>query len=133
MFRRSSFAVIVLLGGCATNGIQQQSVLIETRSEGRALEGTKCELQTASRTLEIAPPAAVALNPEDGNLTVVCNKPGYRTAELQYRVQGAGRSGMGVQVGGGSGGVGVGLSFPIGRRAIEPYPSQLSIDMTAER
>lgn len=131
MSRLLTLSGIVLVAACATTPDDRHQIAIQTVAGGRALIGADCEVFAGSQAWTIRTPKTIQTGPASGDLRVVCNKPGYRTAELVYRASGA-AGGMGVQIGGGSGGVGVGLSFPIGRRAVADYPSQLTVEMRPE-
>lgn len=124
--------ITIVAAGCATTESGSDSLFLETVSNGQPLAGATCTVTTNGGTWEVTTPASVAIGPANGDLTVVCEKPGFRAAELTYRMPGGyGGPGVGLGIGGGSGGAGVGfgLSFPIGKRATATYPSTLSVEM----
>ena len=130
----------IALSGCAT-GVGNQSLQIDTRSGGRAVAGAICKVNFGREGLTVTTPATLQTGSVQGDLQVVCNKPGYRTSELYYRraqggggYGGFGGSNVGVGVGGGSGGVGlgVGLNFPIQMGSRSDYPPNLTIELTPE-
>lgn len=121
----------IVIAGCATSESGRNSLLIETVAQGRPLTGASCTVQTGSGSWQLTTPGNVVVGPASGDLRIVCEKPGYRTAELTYRTgAGYGNPGMGLGVGGGSGGVGVGfgLSFPLGKRR-GVYPDHFTVEM----
>jgi hypothetical protein len=122
----------ITLAACATPPLADDTILVETRSDGQLIEGASCAVNTNNQTWTVRTPDTIAVGPSDGDVRIVCEMPGYRPAELVYRVGGRSRSGMGVQVAGGTGGVGVGLSLPIGRRSVADYPSRLTVEMNRQ-
>lgn len=127
---------VVLLSACAT-GSEIRTVQIDTRSGGRPVTGATCLVNFGREGFTVTTPATLQTSGMQGDLQVVCNKPGYRTSELYYRRMQAGGYGgpnVGVGLGGGSGGVGlgVGLNFPIQMGARSDYPPSLTIDLTPQ-
>jgi hypothetical protein len=132
--RRSILMLALTLAGCATTD-SGGGITIETTTKGQPLPGANCVVRTFSGTWNIIAPATVAIGGPNGDLRVLCDKPGYRTSEVIYRPSsGYSGSGLGIGVGGGSGGgigVGVGLSVPIisGRSG---YPPRITVDMNLQ-
>ncbi len=127
---------VVVLSACAT-GSGNRTVQIDTRSAGRPVVGATCLVNFGRERFTVTTPATLQAGNMQGDLQVVCNKPGYRTSELYYRRMQAGGYGgpnVGVGLGGGSGGVGlgVGLNFPIQMGARSDYPPNLTVDLTPE-
>lgn len=121
----------VLIAGCAASETGSDALLIDTVAQGQPLVGANCTVITGRGSWQVTTPGSVVVGPVDGDLRILCDKPGYRTAELTYRMPDRyGRPGMGLGVGGGSGGVGVGfgLSFPIGKRHTA-YPNHFTVEM----
>lgn len=130
---------VVVLSACAT-GVGNRTVQIDTRSGGQPVAGATCLVNFGREGFTVTTPATLQTSGMQGDLQVVCNKPGYRTSELYYRRMqeggygGYGGPNVGVGLGGGSGGVGlgVGLNFPIQLGGRSDYPPRLTIDLTAE-
>lgn len=129
---------VILLSACAT-GSGNHTVQIDTRSAGLPVPGATCLVNFGRESFTITTPATLQTGSVQGDLQVVCNKPGYRTSELYYRRMqsggyGGGGPNVGVGLGGGSGGVGlgVGLNFPVQVGGRSDYPPNLTIDLTAE-
>lgn len=123
--------MFIFMTGCATTESGSDALLIETAVHGQPLEGANCTVQTNSGSWQLTTPASVMVGAANGDLRILCEKPGYRTAELTYRMPGSyGRPGVGLGLGGGSGGVGVGfgLSFPVGKRRAA-YPNHFTVEM----
>ena len=133
---------VVLLSACAT-GSQNHTLQLDTRSGGKPVTGAKCLVNFGREGYTVITPATLQTVNTQGDLQVVCNKPGYRTSELYYRRMqpggyggygGVGGPNVGVGLGGGSGGVGlgVGLNFPLQLGSRSDYPPSLTIDLTPE-
>jgi hypothetical protein len=121
---------VLLLGACATGGSDDGLVSIATASNGQAIAGAQCTVNTRSASWTIVTPATIDIGPGNGDLRIVCTKPGYRTSELILPpyVDGSGSS-VGLGMGGGSGnvGMGVGLSFPLGTNGW--YPANIVVNL----
>lgn len=120
-----------VMAGCATSESGGDSLLIETVAQGQPLTGASCTVETGNGKWQVTTPGSIVAGPANGDLRIVCDKPGYRTAELAYRMPARyGSPGLGLGVGGGSGGVGVGfgLSFPLGKRRAG-YPDHFTVEM----
>ena len=132
-----------MVAACATDAADpsaQGNVEVIAASGGQQLDGASCTVNTASRRWEVRPPAVVQVGGPDGDLSVVCNKAGFRSSEVHYRPSpygGGAYPNVGVGIGGGSGGGGVGLgfglNFPIGgARAGGVYPQRIVVEMTPQ-
>lgn len=123
--------ITIAIAGCATSESGGDSLLIETVAQGQPLAGANCTVHTGSGNWEVTTPGNIVVGTTNGDLRIVCEKPGFRTSELTYRMPGRyGNPGLGLGVGGGSGGVGVGfgLSFPLGKRRAA-YPDHFTVEM----
>ena len=138
-WRSVMFPVVVSLAGCATTPPFDGRVEILTTSREQSLAGADCVVTTDAGSWTVQTPAYATVGDPNGDLRVVCNKPGYRTSEVIHRSpggRGQNSSGtrVGVGIGGGLGGysgvgVSLGFGFPLtGRR--NDYPSQVTVDMT---
>lgn len=131
--RRSIPPVCLLslfVAACATTSSDPGMLTVETASNGAAVEGATCAVTTSAGNWTVTTPGQVQVGAPSGELRIVCDKPGYRTSQYEYRNDyGTGGSGVGVGLGGGSGGVGFGLSFPIGGRPAGSYPSRIVVEM----
>jgi hypothetical protein len=132
MYKRLAFTSLaaLLLAACATSGSNDGLVSIATASKGQALEGAQCAVNTRSASWTVMTPATINIGPGDGDLRIVCSKPGYRTSELILPpYSGGSGSSMGLGMGGGSGnvGMGVGLSFPLSTNGW--YPANIMVNM----
>jgi hypothetical protein len=126
--------LVAVVSACAT-GVGNRTLQLDTRSGGRPVAGATCLVNFGREGLTVTTPATLSTGNAQGDLQVVCNKPGYRTSELYYRRAqsgGYGGSNVGVGLGGGSGGVGVGvgLNFPLQLGGRSDYPPSLTIDLT---
>lgn len=126
----------VVCFGCATVASDNGHVLIEATSDNQQLEGARCVVKTDGSRWDVITPADVLIVAADGDLHVVCNKPGYRTSEVVYRApSGLNSPGVGIGAVGGSGGigaigVGLGVNLPQTFGAKEKfYPSRVLIEM----
>lgn len=123
------------LVACATTGTGN-TITIETAAKGQALPGVNCNVKTNAGNWNIVTPATVALGSANGDLRVVCDKPGYRTSEFVFTPSGYYGSGssVGIGLGGGGGhvGFGVGLSMPISMGSSGGYPNKVTIDMNPQ-
>ncbi len=123
----------LLLTACAMTGMRGGSIAIDVTSNGAALAGATCIVSTddgISRTVSAPGSVYVAVN---GDLHVVCEKPGYQTTEAVFQPAyetNAGNSSLGIGLGGGSGnvGLGLGLSFPLGFGS-GGYPVRIKVEM----
>lgn len=119
------------LVGCAATGPEQRGIAIETAAGGQALAGTKCTVSTAAGSWNVVTPTVVDVGTPSGDLRVVCERPGFRTAETIHRAyaQGGGSS-VGFGIGGGSRGAGasIGMNMPLGGGALN-YPARIRVDM----
>ncbi|NEX62600.1 hypothetical protein [Noviherbaspirillum galbum] len=122
-----------LLAACATTGSNDGSITIDTRAGGQQLAGANCMVSTNSGSWNVVTPATVPVGSANGDLRVVCNKPGYRTAETLYRPAGSSGSSLGLGVGGGGGhvGVGLGIGVPI-QLGSRGYPGTVTVDMNPQ-
>jgi hypothetical protein len=124
-------ALPLLLAACATPGTDSGNVSITTATNGQQFGDASCVVTTRSGTWNIVTPATLPLGRSDGDLRIVCQKPGYRTSELILPpYSSASGSSVGFGAGGGSGnvGMGVGFSFPLSGGA-GYYPSPIVINM----
>lgn len=121
------------VAACATTGSSNVSISVETATKGQALAGANCIVNTNAGSRTVTTPATVAIGSPGGDLRVICNKSGYRTSEVVYRLSGPVNSNVGVGIGGGSGnvGVGLGLGIPIGLGG-GGYPSRIVVDMNPQ-
>jgi len=133
MVRRISLIWLLVLCACASPGWNGGVVSIETTSQGQTLAGASCMVYTNVGNWTVLTPATVTVGRVQGDLRVVCDKPGYRTSELIYKPSGYPSPSVGVGVGGGGShvGVGVGLSVPI-IAAGGSYPARITIDMNPQ-
>lgn len=121
----------LLIAACATTGSNDGRALITTATNGQQFDGANCTVTTRSAQWNIITPATLTLGRGDGDLRIVCNKPGYRVSELILPPYGQpSGSSMGLGVGGGSGNVGMGLgfSFPLSTGS-GYYPGQIVVNM----
>jgi hypothetical protein len=136
-------SMVLFLAGCASDqGVANQgNIEITAASNGQAVPGAQCAVNTASQRWEVSTPTVVPVGAPNGDLRVVCKKPGYRDSEVLYRPQPysyAGSPNVGLGVGGGSGGggvgVGFGFNFPIGGAAgpVGGYPTRIAVEMTPQ-
>jgi hypothetical protein len=135
--RRLILLLPIVLAACATTGSNGGIVAIDTAAGGQPLAGATCTVSTYGNTWNITTPASIAVGSPNGDLRVVCNKPGYRTSEVVYRPGGDsyGGSSVGIGAGGGSGhvGLGVGMSMPIGGfGGRSGYPTRVTVDMNPQ-
>lgn len=119
-----------LLGACATGAGNDGRVSIVTASNGSEFAGANCVVNTNSQTWNIVTPATVMIGNANGDLHVICSKPGYRTSELILPSYGQSGPSVGLGMGGGSGNVGVGLGFslPISTSG-GYYPARVMVTM----
>lgn len=119
------------LAACATTGQDQRGILIETAVRGQPVDGTSCTVSTAAGNWSVVTPAVVDVGEPSGDLRVVCNREGFRTAETIHRAYtpGGGAT-VGFGIGGGShhSGASIGMSVPVGGRGAD-YPSRIRVDM----
>jgi hypothetical protein len=119
-----------LLTACASTDSNDGLVSLSTASNGQPLEGAQCAINTRRASWTIVTPATVNIGPGDGDLRIVCTKPGYRTSALILPpyAQASGSS-LGFGMGGGSGnvGMGMGLSFPLTTNGW--YPASIVVNM----
>ena len=130
--RKVTLIAVSLLAGCA--GMSGSRTLqIDTRSGGQPLAGAVCQVNLGRERFDVTTPARMDVSQAQGDLQVVCNKPGYRTSELYYRATSSSGSSIGLGAGGGGGhvGLGVGLNFPL-QTGRSDYPPQLTIDLTPQ-
>lgn len=122
--------VPIALAACATTGSGGDGMAIETVSRGEQVTGASCSVSTNAGTWNVVTPASLQGISANGDLRVLCNKPGYRTSEVIHRPSNPlGSSvGLGVGSGGGNVGVGVGLNFPI-RVGGGHYPSRVTVEL----
>lgn len=125
-------ALPLLVGACATSGGGNGEIAIETVSNGQAVEGANCAVSTATGNWNVTTPAVAPVGSPNGDLRVICIRPGFRTSEVVYRPTGGYAPNVGIGVGGGSGnvGVGLGLGFPIGFGG--GYPPRVTVEMTPQ-
>lgn len=105
----ASLSIALLIAGCATTDADDGRVAIATQNNGQALDGARCTVSHRHASWDIETPAAIDIGRADGNLRILCMKPGYRSSELllpPYE-QPTG-SGFGFGMGAGRGNVGVG-------------------------
>lgn len=129
--RYSVLLLPLALAACATTGSGERGVAIETYTGGQPLAGTHCVVSTAAGTWNVVTPAVVDLGEPSGDLRVVCDRQGFRTAETVHRAYAPGTgSSLGIGVGGGSGNVGasVGMHVPFGALPVR-YPARVRVDM----
>ena len=135
--RSLSAALLVLaLAGCATTGEGDNSLAIDTATRGQPVAGVNCNVSTATTSWRVTPPVVLPLGNSNGDLRIVCDKPGYRTSEYVFSpVPGRASSGSSLGIGLGGGGrhvgLGVGVNVPlqIGGGARAEYPAKVTIDM----
>jgi hypothetical protein len=120
----------LLLTACASGGWGDGRVAISTASNGQEFGGAVCTVMNNAGSWNVTTPASIQTGRAEGELRIVCNKPGYRTSELRLPPYGQSASSMGVGLGGGSGGVGVGLGFslPIASGG-GSYPPRIVVNM----
>lgn len=120
----------LLAAGCATTDSSDGLVSISTASGGQTMEGAQCAVNTQRGAWTIVTPATIDIGPGDGNLRIICTKPGYRTSELILPpyAQATGSS-FGFGMGGSSGnvGMGMGLNFPLDTNGW--YPSSVVVNL----
>ncbi|SDY68215.1 hypothetical protein SAMN04515617_11935 [Collimonas sp. OK242] len=132
--------LILLLGlalsGCATTASDNGRVLIVATSDSQQLEGARCVVKTDSSRWNVVTPGDVLIVEADGDLHVVCDKPGYRTSEVVYRAPpGLNSPSVGIGATGGSGGIGavglgLGANLPLSFGGKEKaYPSRVLVEM----
>lgn len=128
--RRLILLVPFAIAACATTGSGSNGLAIETVALGQQVTGASCAVSTNSGTWNVVTPASLEGVAPNGDLRVVCNKPGYRTSEVIQRPSNPLGSSVGLGVGGGGGnvGVGVGLNFPI-RVGGGSYPSRVTVEL----
>ncbi|WP_052135191.1 hypothetical protein [Collimonas arenae] len=126
----------VALSGCATVASENGHVLIEATSDSQQLSGARCVVKTDSSRWNVVTPGDVLIVTADGDLHVVCDKPGYRTSEVVYRAPpGLNSPSVGIGASGGSGGVGaagigLGANLPLSFGGKEKaYPSRVLVEM----
>jgi hypothetical protein len=121
-----------VLAACATMG-SNGTISIEAASNGQALAGANCTVNTNAGNWNVITPGTVAVGSASGDLRVVCNKNGYRTSEVIYRPSSPNNSNVGIGIGGGGGrvGVGLGLGIPIGIGG-GGYPSRVTVEMNPQ-
>jgi len=121
------------IAACATTGSSDGVIAVETVARGQPVTGANCAVSTGSGNWNVVTPASLNIGSANGDLRVICNKPGFRTSEIVFRPSNPYGSSMGVGVGGGGGnvGVGVGLSFPV-RFGGGTYPSRVTVDMNPQ-
>jgi hypothetical protein len=125
-------SVSFALAACATTGSGNSVVSIETASNGQALPGASCSVNTGAGSWTVTTPATVPAGSPSGDLRVVCNKSGYRTSEVVYRPSSPVNSNIGIGVGtGGRVGVGLGFGIPLGLGR-GGYPSRITVDMNPQ-
>jgi hypothetical protein len=120
------------LTGCATTGPEHRGIHIETAVGGEPLAGTSCTVSTAAGRWNIVTPATIDVGEPSGDLRVLCEREGFRTAETIHRgfAVGGGGPSIGLGVAGGSRGSGasIGMSVPFGQTAVR-YPARIRVDM----
>lgn len=125
---------LIVLTACTTvdsnNGAE---TLIETTINGKPLSDAHCIINTNNENWTVTTPSNVKLGPINGDLRIVCNKQGYRTAEIIFKSLST-FSGSNVRfvAGGGSGHVEGGVVVPI-RLNRENYPSRITVDLTLQQ
>jgi hypothetical protein len=127
----SVLALAAMLGACASAPVSND-VIFETVSRGQPLPDASCLVQTIEGSARISTPARLPLRNTQGDLRVVCDKPGFRTSEVLYRAglygAPAGSVGLGV-ASGGSVGVGLGFGLPIGGPGPAGIPERVLVEM----
>lgn len=120
----------VVLIACAMTGPSGNGIYIETSSMGQPLAGASCVVRTNNGSWNVSTPGLVNVGAVNGELRVVCEKAGYLTSEVQYKVFSPGNSSVaiGIAGGGGSAGFGLGLNIPVGSGATG-YPSKVTVEM----
>lgn len=129
-----------LLSSCATQpSLPAGQLQVLSASQGKPLTGATCVVSTLSGSWNVQTPATVMVGEPNGDLRVFCEHPGYRSAEVIYRLPGGtvSTSGTRVSVGVGGGsfgsasgvGVSMGFGFPLGSGK-QRYPAQLTVDLT---
>jgi len=138
---RDSLSPLILslglaLSGCATIASDNGRVQIEAVSDSQQLAGARCVVKTDSSRWNVVTPGNVLIVEADGDLHVVCNKPGYRTSEVVYRAPpGLNSPSIGIGATGGSGGIGavglgLGANLPLSFGGKEKaYPSRVLVEM----
>lgn len=136
----SMITMTVAVGACVTPTVSND-LSIETASAGRFLPGVNCTVHTVEGSFNVVTPATLPVRNTSGDLRVICDRPGYRTSEVQYRGLGHGgyngygayggpSVGLGLGGGGGNVGFGLGFGFPIGGGAGNSGPSRIVVEMT---
>lgn len=121
-----------LLGACAATGSSNGMVSVETTSNGQALPGASCNVNTGAGNWNVTTPASVPVGSPAGDLRVICNRAGYRTSEVVYRPSSPVNSNIGIGMGtGGRVGVGLGFGIPIGLGG-GGYPSRITVEMNPQ-
>jgi hypothetical protein len=112
----------VALSGCTTLAADNGHVLIEARSDSQQLTGARCVMKTDSSRWNVVTPGDVLIVAADGDLHVLCNKPGYRASEVVYRAP-PGLNSPGV-------GIGLGANLPLSFGGKEKaYPRRVLVEM----
>lgn len=126
----------VALSGCATTASDNGRVLIDATSDSQQLKGARCVVKTDSSRWNVVTPGDILIVEADGDLHVVCDKPGYRTSEVVYRAPpGLNSPSVGIGATGGRGGIGavglgLGANLPLGFGGKErAYPSRILVEM----
>ncbi|MFC7287639.1 hypothetical protein ACFQPC_06265 [Herminiimonas glaciei] len=134
--RFAALLLPLLLTACATSGNGDGRVSVATASNGQEFGGANCSVTTNSGSWSVLTPATVQLGGANGELRIICNKPGYRTTELRLPPYAPTSSGsrVGLGLGGGSGAVGMGLGFsvPISSGGGGYYPPRVVVNMAPQ-
>ncbi|MEN9867981.1 MAG: hypothetical protein RL748_3571 [Pseudomonadota bacterium] len=130
---------LALLSGCASLPQQPVSVSFETAWQGAEISGAQCVVSNDVMQQKMTTPATLVL-PAQGQLRVVCDKPGYLHAEwLQpaaFPDSSASTGTVSIGVGGGGGHVGLGLGLLLPLAASKPaisYPKRVVVEMRLQQ
>jgi hypothetical protein len=129
------------LAACAPLAPRSNRIAIETASGGAAVTDAECVVGNGSVGMTVKSPAVVEIARGNGDLHIVCNKPGYRRSEVLFQSGAAGFSGSSVSFGIGAssggwnrGGVDLGLGMtqvlPGKDGAVGEYPARIVVEMT---
>lgn len=126
----------LMLTGCAAPAPNNGRITIDSVAGGQPLPGADCIVSTYRGNWNVVTPASIPAAGLNGELRIICDRPGYRRSEVIYRPApgtGAGLSQLGIGIGGGSGNVGVGLGMgvPLGG-AGSVYPPYIAVEMTPQ-
>ena len=133
-FRLPLALVLMMLSACSTLPPYTGKIAISTTSRTQPVNGASCVVRTDAGQWNIMTPAIAPVGQIAGDLHVLCELQGYRTAEVIFRSGARGMQSSRVAIGaaGGSGGGGVGLSIGLGLPlgdAQFTYPTEIVVDL----